>query len=161
MAAGKNGASVDNQPGIVGPRQGHGKTGPVLVAMMHPDDGIVAMGGADHLCPVGNVVARRQGGIAAFVPLHDIVAHGGNAEGESDQAGCFTSFANEGCQFVSVHVTKVSVEQGSADADLGLAKILRGEPQSPIKCVDTPLPARGERAGIPVHGGVRGTRGHV
>ncbi len=150
VAAGHDGTAVDDEAGVVGAGEGHGKAGAVFVAMMKADDGVVAMGGANEFGAVGDDIAGGEGGVAAFVALGDVVTDGTDAEGEADEASFGTALLDELGEFVGVDVAEVAVEEGGADADLGFLKVLGGEAEAPIKSVNAALPALGERVGVPI-----------
>ena len=150
MHAGQNGPAADQQARIVHAGQGHGEPWAVLVAVVQADQRVVAVG-ADHaLGPVGDQVAGGQAGIAAFVPLGDVVADGGDAERETDQAGLQATFRHAFRQVVGVHVAEIAVQQRHADADLRPIEVRVGQPQAIIKCRHSALPAVGQLAAIPV-----------
>lgn len=143
-AAWHNGAAADEQSWEVGASERHGEAGAVFIAVMQADKTVVAVCGYNAFGTVGDEIAGRQAGIAAFVALRNVVADGGGAEGESEKTGFSAAGGDFLSQLVGVYVARVAVKEGNADADLRAAEVGFGHTDCVIEGGDTFLPSVGE-----------------
>ena len=150
VVAGADTAAGNDEAGVVQAGERHGESGAVFVAVVEADEGVVAVGAGDHFGGVGDGVSRGEGGVSALGALGEVIADAGDAEGEAEETGGGAAFFDPGGEGGGVDVAEVSLEEGDADADLGLVEVVVGESEAPVEGGDGFLPAVGEGAAVPV-----------